>query len=59
MKTTALAHKRPHERAIKKSVSMPQLLYYAGVDRQRDGRFATFSDYVQHLIRTDTIREAA
>lgn len=46
--------KRPHERAIKKSVSMPEILYFAGVDRQRNLRLSTFSDYVQELIRRDT-----
>ncbi len=46
--------KRPHERAVKKSVSLPLFLYYEGSDRQRAMRLPTFSDYLQELIRRDT-----
>lgn len=49
--------KRTHLKAVKKSVSMPEFLYYDATDRQRAARLATFSDYIQDLIRRDTSKE--
>jgi Arc/MetJ-type ribon-helix-helix transcriptional regulator len=40
-------------RAVKKSISMPCFLYAHADVRVRTVGFATFSDYVQDLIRKD------
>lgn len=45
--------------AIKKSVSFPEELYNAGVERQKELNYPTFSDYLQHLIRIDMQQTAA
>jgi Arc/MetJ-type ribon-helix-helix transcriptional regulator len=47
------------ERAVKKTVSMPPaILHWAEPQSRLDG-FATFSDYIQHLIREDKDRRHA
>lgn len=43
------------EKAVKKSVSMPEIMMDDAERRRRDLRMATFSDYIQHLIRADTL----
>lgn len=48
--------KRAYERAVKKSVSMPELLFDNAHGRQRELQLTTFSDYIQHLIRQDLSR---
>lgn len=45
--------KRHWERAVKKSVSMPEILLDKASDRQRQLTLPTFSDYIQLLIRLD------
>lgn len=47
--------KRVYERAVKKSISMPGMLFDKGTDKARSYGYSTFSDYVQMLIRKDTI----
>lgn len=49
--------KREYEKAVKKSVSMPEILADEAEDRRRALRMTTFSDYIQHLIRNDTNKE--
>jgi hypothetical protein len=49
-----MSDKRTYEKAVKKSVSMPEFLFDHATDRQRQFRLATFSDYIQELIRRDT-----
>lgn len=48
--------KREYEKAVKKSVSMPEIMADEAEDRRRALRLTTFSDYIQHLIRNDTER---
>lgn len=48
--------KRDYEKAIKKSVSMPEIMADEAEDRRRALRLSTFSDYIQHLIRNDTTK---
>lgn len=48
--------KKPYEMAIKKSVSMPQVLFDRGELRQRELGLSTFSDYIQALMRSDLQR---
>jgi len=48
-----MKEKASYERAIKKCVSMPAMLYAQGSDRMRDHGLLQFSEYVQHLIRCD------
>lgn len=43
--------------AIKKSVSMPQLLFNKANLKARQNGYSTFSDYIQMLIRKDTFHE--
>lgn len=50
--------KRTYEKAVKKSVSMPSMLFDKGVDRVRQIGYATFSDYIQMLIRQDLERQS-
>jgi hypothetical protein len=47
--------KREYEKAVKKSVSMPEIMLDDAEQRRRALRLSTFSDYIQHLIRKDTI----
>lgn len=49
-----MASKKSYEMAVKKSVSMPEILFDDGDGRRRELRLSTFSDYVQWLIRRDT-----
>jgi hypothetical protein len=49
-----MRNKRPYELAVKKSVSMPEILFDKGCDRMRDLALSQFSDYIQLLIRKDT-----
>lgn len=48
------AGKPTYERAVKKSVSMPEILFLNGSARMRQHSLTQFSDYVQLLIRRDT-----
>ena len=41
--------------AIKKSISMPRILFEMAAGRQQSLQFATFSDYIQALVRDDVI----
>ncbi len=52
--TLSVTQKRPYERAVKKSISMPVLLHDRAIDKGRQRGFSTFSDYIQDLIRRDT-----
>jgi metal-responsive CopG/Arc/MetJ family transcriptional regulator len=45
--------KKPYKRAVKKSVSMPEMLYDQADSRRRAHQLTTFSDYIQTLIRKD------
>lgn len=45
--------KKPHEKVVRTSISLPPDLYDGGVERKKKGSFSTFSDYVQALIRED------
>ncbi len=49
--------KKGWERAVKKSVSMPQILLDEADIRRREDRLSTFSDYIQQLIRQDLERK--
>lgn len=49
--------KKDYEKAIKKSVSMPEILADEAELRRRSLRLGTFSDYIQYLIRNDTNNE--
>lgn len=40
--------------AIKKSISMPKIMFYNAVRRARHLGFTQFSDYIQDLMRRDT-----
>lgn len=51
--------KRQYERAVKRSISMPEILHQRAQDKSRDRGFSTFSDYIQDLIRRDTTQFAA
>lgn len=51
--------KRSYERAVKKSISLPGMLFDKGTDNARSYGYTTFSDYVQMLIRKDTDRSLA
>jgi hypothetical protein len=45
--------KRDWERAVKKSVSGPKILWDEADIRRRENRITTLSEYIQHLIRED------
>ena len=49
--------KRDHERCVRTSISMPPALFDRAVDRTRSRGYSTFSDYIQHLLREEDIRE--
>lgn len=49
--------KRDYEKAVKKCVSMPGILFDKGHDKARRMGFSAFSDYVQNLIRNDLMQE--
>ena len=51
--------KKTYERAIKKSVSMPEILFDDAERRRRDLRLSTMSDYFQYLVRRDTERDSS
>jgi hypothetical protein len=45
---------KPHnERAVKKTISLPPMLLYDAIEGRQFYRLSTFSDYIQHLIRSD------
>lgn len=46
--------KNPEEKAVKKSISLPDLLAREAQLRQHQLRLSSFSDYIQNLIRRDT-----
>lgn len=50
--------KKEYEKAVKKSVSMPEILADEAETRRRVLRLGTFSDYIQYLIRKDTTHES-
>lgn len=50
---TKTSGKRPYEMAVKKSISMPAMLFDKSTDRQRQHGYTTYSDYLQSLIRND------
>lgn len=58
MKITVIRHagKKPYERAVKVSVSMPEIMYGDGTHRMRQYGYSVFSHYVQHLMRLDIAR---
>lgn len=45
--------KQEYEKAIKKSVSMPGIMFNQAVIRAKARGFSTFSDYIQDLMRHD------
>lgn len=45
--------KKQYERAVKKSVSMPEMLFDQANGKRRACQISTFSDYIQGLIRRD------
>jgi hypothetical protein len=45
--------KRQHEMAVRTTISMPPMVFDLGRQRARNRAFASFSDYVQALIRAD------
>ena len=49
--------KKRYEYAVKKSVSMPEILFDSAERRQHELRLSTMSDYIQHLVRRDTAPE--
>lgn len=51
--------KKSYERAVKKSVSMPEILFDEAERRRHELRLSTMSDYFQHLVRRDTERQSA
>ena len=51
--------KHAYEKAVKISISMPMLMRDKAVDRVRRRGFTKFSDYIQDLIRQDTMQPAA
>lgn len=54
MKRQTTVTKPAYQRAVKKSVSMPEILFHQGSNRAGALGYSTFSDYLQHLIRTDS-----
>lgn len=46
--------KAEDQKAIKKSISMPQFMLNDAVERARNRKFTTLSDYIQDLVRRDT-----
>lgn len=46
--------KKSYERATKRSVSMPEILFDDAERRRRELRLSTMSDYFQYLVRRDT-----
>jgi metal-responsive CopG/Arc/MetJ family transcriptional regulator len=59
MKTTVThIKKHEYEMAIKRSISMPSIMLDRALDKTRRRGFATFSDYIQDLIRKDTVEYA-
>jgi hypothetical protein len=53
MKTKA--RKKLHERVVRTSISMPPIIYSAGIERQHKRGYPCFSDYLQNLIRQDAL----
>lgn len=53
MKTRSY-RKRPHESAVRTTISLPPLLWDVGTKRQAKLGFGTFSDYIQDLVRHDS-----
>jgi hypothetical protein len=47
------SRKRPHELAVRTTISMPPLVFDWGVEGTKQRGSASFSDYVQELIRDD------
>lgn len=45
--------KKDYEKAVKKSVSMPQIMFDRADRRRQDLTLTTFSDYLQMLMRQD------
>lgn len=43
--------KRDYDYAVKKSVSMPEVLFDMASDEARRRGYTTFSDYIQSLLR--------
>lgn len=46
---------RPRRRSTRTSISMPALMFVRALDRQQKESYPTFSDYIQALIRRDTL----
>ena len=47
--------KRDYDRAVPRTISMSQLLLDRATDRARGLGFNAFSDYIQDLVRRDTM----
>jgi len=43
--------KRPHEKVVRTTISLPPMLFMLALDQQRIGSYTSFSNYVQDLIR--------
>jgi hypothetical protein len=46
--------KPQHEMAVRTTISMPPIIFNLGRHRARSRAFASFSDYIQALIRADS-----
>lgn len=53
-----MSNKKSYERAVKKSVSMPEILFDDAERRRHELRLSTMSDYFQWLVRHDTQRQS-
>ena len=51
--TLRITIKKPYERAVKKSISLPEILLDNGMIRMRERGLTQLSDYVQTLMRAD------
>lgn len=51
--------KRPCEKAVRTTISMPPNLWRDAVQTQQRQRYATFSDLIQELLRKATMPNAA
>ena len=53
MRKHIIPQKRNYEYAVKRSISMPEVLLGRAVDRQRARGMTKFSAYIQSLVESD------
>lgn len=53
-----MSKEKPVSDLARTSISLPKSLYEKALQRARELSFASFSDYVQHLLRTELVFRA-